>query len=84
MVSGVRIEILMRQVVRADVHLRAGRHLHLLVLIERRAGDADEDQHDAEVHDVAAVAARVAHGELRHAPRRCSSPVRAEITRAPR
>ena len=66
MASGRGIESLVGQVVRADLHLRAGRHLHLLILIESRAGDADEDQHDAEVHDVAAVAARVAHGQLRH------------------
>ena len=36
-------------------------------MIEGGAGDADEDDHDAEVDDVAAVAARVAAREQDHA-----------------
>ena len=41
-------------------HLLSGLQLHLFVLLEALAGEAEEDQHDAEVHDVAAVAALVA------------------------
>jgi len=37
-------------------------HGLLDVRIERGARQPNEDQHHAEVHDVAAVAARVAHG----------------------
>ena len=41
-------------------------HLLLVALVEGAAGNADEDDHHAEVHQVAAIAARVAPGELEH------------------
>ncbi len=44
----------------ADGRLLARLEQHLLFLLEAVAGEAEEDQHDADVDDVAAVAALVA------------------------
>src|ERR1039458_9925882 len=52
------------QLIVADTHGVALAHFLDLALIEGVAGEADEDQHDAHVHDVAAVAARVAMGQF--------------------
>ena len=70
----MRVEILQVQRVRAERHVEPGGHVHLLVLIERAAGDADEHQHHAEVNDVAAIAPRVAHGEFAGAEDRFDRP----------
>src|SRR5271170_5953301 len=58
------IEILGDDVVGAELHVRAGRHVLLDVELECRTGNADENQHHAEVHDIASIAAGIAHGEL--------------------
>src|SRR2546426_9779548 len=47
---------------------RADGHVLLRVAIERGARNPDEDQYDAEVHDISAVAARVAHREFSYRP----------------
>ena len=59
-----RGESLADQGIGANLHLRTGGHLHLFILVECGAGQADENQHHAKMDDVTAIAARVAHGEL--------------------
>ena len=51
----------------ADLHLVAEAHLLLFVLIEGQPGEADDDQHHAEMDEVSAVTARVAARDLHHA-----------------
>src|SRR5437667_11761448 len=61
---------------------RADGHVLLRVAIERGARNPDEDQHDAEVHDISAVAARVAHREFSYRPDERVSGSRADYPRA--
>ena len=59
------IEILAQDRVRTDAQRVADAQVFLYVFVEGRTGDADENQDHAEVDDVAAVAAGVAHGQVR-------------------
>ncbi len=54
------------QVVAADAHGIADVQFLHIALIEGVAGEADEHQHDAHVHQIAAVAARIAVRQFDH------------------
>src|SRR6185437_7229712 len=76
------IEILAKDRVRTDGERLAGTDLFLNVLIECRAGDADEDQYHSEMDNVATIAARIAHGEFAHGGEDVGSIARADHARA--
>jgi hypothetical protein len=73
-----------RTVEAADVHLLPRLELRFFLLLEAFPGEAEEDEHHAEVHDVAAVAPLVAPHEPdeRREDSRCRW--RAAAPRAPR
>ncbi len=50
----------------ADLHFVAEAHRLFFVLIEGCAGNADDDDHNAEVDNVASVAAGIAVRQLHH------------------
>src|SRR5215471_11698976 len=60
----LRVGTLQRQRVGAQLQGIADVHRFLDILIEGHTGNSDEDQHHAEMNDVAAIAARVAHGQF--------------------
>src|SRR5208282_1026597 len=62
--AGARFKFLAEEAVGPDAHLVAGVHGALDVAVEGGAGESDEDEDDAEMDHVAAVAAGVAHGEF--------------------
>ena len=74
---------LAHQRVAANLHLVAEAHLLLFVLIERQPGKADDDEDDAEVHQISAVTARVAARD-RTMPCKMFAPVCRAMTRPPR
>src|SRR5205823_11690405 len=65
----------------ADLHAVAVAQFLLFFLIEGGAGQANGDDDDAEVHDVSAVAASVAAGELQRGGKKILSAVRADDAR---
>ena len=64
--------------VRADRHLVAEAHLFFFVLIKCGPGKTDDDDDYPEMHDVAAVAAGVAVGQMDHRGKKILSGVAAD------
>ena len=76
------VEILAEDGVGADGEALADGHFRLIFLVECAARNADEDQDHAEVDDVAAVAASVAHGQIADGGKDVCAVARSDYARA--
>src|SRR6267378_1431222 len=76
------VEALQQQLVTANLQCRARLHVFPRVAVERRARQPHENQHHAHVHDVAAIAPRIAHGQVHRGGEQRRAGARANHARA--